>query len=416
MERVMDDNQSTQASERRGKFVGRRGRWRIVAVAVSIAAVAVGLRATPAHALAACVGNSITACCTITKAGVYNVTSSMALEPVGGDCIDITVPGVFLSLKNHDVHQQGANGTGIGVHVLATAPGTIVDGGANITITDGSQGVIKGFKTGIQNDAPGAFIYRFEAELNVTGVVDNASNATFFAFLADNNSGNGVTINSPLPPAVPTSNVRMLTFDASGNTFKGVAITATGSLLEHFTVFSNGEDGVKVDGGSGNTLSKFSAGTVGTGGSGNGGAGVRLHNGGLNTVTDGETSLNAQGGIHLEHSNNNRVSRSQSFSNVGEAGFWFDGSSQNTLSDFRACGNATSGVYVGCSATTLPAGTSCGLSPHSNGNVIANANVLSNQVGVGIDLANGANRVMAIDAKDAVASNPVHACQFVQGP
>lgn len=404
MGRVMDDDQLTRASERRGKLVARHGRWRFAAVAVSIAAVAVGLRATPAHALSACLSTSIGACCTITKAGVYTVTSPMALEPLGGDCIDITVPGVVLNLTNHDIHQKGTNGTGIGIHVLATAPGTIVNGGADINLS--SQGVIKGFKTGIQNDAPGAFFYAFEAELNVTGVVDNASNATFFSFLADANTGNGVTINSPAPPAAPTANVRMLTFDASGNTFKGVTITATGSLLEHFTAWTNGEDGVKVDGGSGNTLSKFSAGTVGTGGSGNGGWGVRLHNGSSHTVTEGETSLNAEGGIHLEHSNNNRISRLQSFSNVGAAGLWFDGSSRNTLSDFRACGNATSGVYVGCSPSTLPAGTSCGASPHSNGNVIANANVLSNHVGVGIDLANGANRVMAIDAKDAVASTP----------
>jgi parallel beta-helix repeat protein len=240
-------------------------------------------------------------------------------------------------------------------------------------------------------------------------VIDNASNATFFGFLADNNTGNGVTINSAAAPAAPTSNVRLLTFDASSNTFKGVTITATGSLLEHFTVFSNGEDGVKVDGGSGNTLSKFSAGTAATPGSGNGGAGVRLHKGGSNTVIEGETSLNAQSGIHLEGSNNNRISRSQSFSNVGGAGVWFDGSSQNTLSDFRACGNANSGVYIGCSATTLPSNTSCGSSPHSNGNVIATGAVLSNQVGIGIDLANGTNRVMGNDAVDTIASTPCSA-------
>jgi hypothetical protein len=171
---------------------------------------------------------------------------------------------------------------------------------------------------------------------------------------------------------------------------------------------------VKVDGGSGNTLDKFSAGTAATPGSGNGGAGVRLHNGGLNTVTEGETSLNAKGGTHLEHSNNNRISRSQSFSNVGEAGFWFDGSSHNVLSDFRACGNATSGVYVGCSATTLPSSTSCGANPHSNGNVIASGSVLSNQIGVGIDLANGANRVMGNDAVDPIVSTPCSAANSSQ--
>ncbi len=361
----------------------------------------------PAHALSACnsTTKTIDACCKITKPGIYSVTSVSALQPQGGDCIDVTVPGVFLGLANHDLQQQGTQGTGIGVHVLATAPGTIVDGAADINLA--SQGQIKGFKVGVQNDAPGSFIYAFETTLDTSGVIDNASNATFFAFSADGNSANGVTINSPPAPAAPTSNVRMITFDASDNGGRGVWIVgAAASLLEQFTAFTNGEGGVKLDGATGNTLSKFAAGKTATSGSGNTGWGVKVNKGGSNSFADGETSLNSGGGIYFVNSNNNRITGHQSFSNTGEAGVWFDGSTQNTLTDFRSCGNATSGVYVGCSATTLPAGTSCGASPHSNGNVIANGNVMSNQVGVGIDLGNGANRVMGIDTVDAVAATP----------
>jgi len=128
-----------------------------------------------------------------------------------------------------------------------------------------------------------------------------------------------------------------------------------------------------------------------------------------NSLIEGETSLNGKGGLRLVRSNGNRMSRMQSYSNAADAGFWFDSSSQNTLSDFRSCGNATSGVYVGCSATTEPANTSCASSPHSNGNVIASGSVLSNQVGIGIDLANGANRVMGNDAVDTITSTPCSA-------
>jgi hypothetical protein len=128
------------------------------AVTATLVALAIGLRATPTHALAACATNSLAACCKINKPGLYSLAS--ALNVTGGDCIDITVPGVVLELGNHDLHQH-TQGSGIGIHVLATAPGTIVNGGADPNITDGSQGFIKGFKTGIQNDAPGSFMYLF---------------------------------------------------------------------------------------------------------------------------------------------------------------------------------------------------------------------------------------------------------------
>jgi hypothetical protein len=72
-------------------------------------------------------------------------------------------------------------------------------------------------------------------------------------------------------------NVRLIDFDASTNTESGVNITGlTGAFLEHFTTFSNVEERVILTGRSGSTLSKFSAGAVGTGGSSNLGVGVDL--------------------------------------------------------------------------------------------------------------------------------------------
>jgi hypothetical protein len=193
MKGMLNEQGLVSTLEARREPAGRYRRWRMPAAMAALAMLAIGLRATPAHALTACLSKSIAACCKINQPGIYNVTSS--LQAPGGDCIDITVPGVFLNLQNNPIAQLGPNGTGIGIHVLSTAPGTIVNGGANIKLS--SQGVIIDFQTGVQNDAPGAFIYAFEAENNVTGVVDNASNATFFAFLADTNTGNGVTVNSP---------------------------------------------------------------------------------------------------------------------------------------------------------------------------------------------------------------------------
>jgi hypothetical protein len=355
------------------------------------------------------------------------------LQATGGDCIDISAPFVLLNLNNLKISQNVAGkGKGIGIHVLSTATGTSVNGGADFV---GSPGTIADFSVGVQNDAPRAAIFSFDAQFNVTGVVNNGANALFANFISSFNSQNGVInrgasgalfslfkvtnsadgvlLTSAAAPSPPTSNVRLISFTTELNSHNGVKLAGlTNSDLEDFEAFANGSNGVLITGGGGNKLSDFEAGSLSLPASGNTGFGVTVMTSNANNLSDFETSTNGIGGVQIVRSNGNRIEFFDSHSNSGGPGVWLNGSAHNTVSDFNACANSTSGIYIGCSSNTRPSNSSCGAAPHSNDNVVIGGSPMNNKVGIGIDLANGSNRLIQNDAVDAVVEVPPVPCNL----
>lgn len=383
--------------------------------------------AAPAHAALPICTASISACCQITKPGTYDFAGTVTAS-AGGDCIKVTVPGVILNLDNNFLEGSNkATPVGIGIHVLATAPRTIVNGGVDFSA--GTPVNIAYFATGIRNDAARAsfldFFVLFSGGNGVVnngananfvdfnsssnggnGIIDNADGALIIFFTVDDNTANGVALRSPPAPAPLVTNVSIRDFEANGNSAFGVKLKdAVANDVEAFDAFGNGADGVQVKHGSGNKLSDFNAGLHSQTRSGNTGYGLSLIDSSIGNFIDNfETSLNGQGGVRVG-SNGNHIDYFSSFSNTG-AGVWLDGASHNMVSDAYICGNTTSGVYLGCSAGTLPSNTSCGTAPHSNGNLVANTVPRSNVVGIGIDKGNHNNRVVANDALYTSAPNP----------
>jgi hypothetical protein len=334
----------------------------------------------------------------------------------------------------------GSNPTapvGIGIHVLATAPGALVNGGADLNPSASTIGSIASFATGIQNDAAKAtFGFFFVAssggnaivnngvnasffdfwsisnEANLNGLVDTASGALFFNFYDVGNGGNGVVLKSPPAPAPPTTNVRIMDFttgspgSSNSNSGYGVVLkNVVANDLESFLAYNNKKGGVLISGGSGNKVSNFNAGMAGVTGSSNTGYGVTVASSSGNFINDFYASTNSQGGVHVVLSNGNRIGYFSAFQNTGP-GVWLDSASQNTVGDADICGNTTSGVYIGCSSGTLPSGTSCGAAPPSNGNTVTDTAPGSNDIGIGVDKGNKNNRIIANDAIDPISNTP----------
>lgn len=406
------------------RVASRHRRPAMLTAAIAVLSLVAG--ANSALALPVCT-TTINACCMITSVNTYNFTGTVTAL-AGGDCIQVTKPGVILNLDNFGM--AGFSSTGTGIHVLAAATGTLVNGGADLTSLTPSS--ISNFATGIRNDAANSLIVDFVVEGNggsgvinngvgatfaefrsinnhgSASVVDNASRATFVDFVADDNSTNGVAVNSPAPPAAPTSNVRLLSFEASHNTGSSgmVLRNVTGSFVEGGTASTNDIDGIDIIGGSGNSLSELTADS-------NAAFGILLSKTSGNVATRIEASSNVSGGLRLRSSNANRIGRIRASSNSGGPGIWLFSSSQNSINDFQVCANSTSGIYIGCSGTSLPAEVTCGALPGGNANVVttgvsqSNGNVgLGTGVGIGIDSGNGNNRVLTTDSVNAVATNP----------
>lgn len=137
-----------------------------------------------------------------------------------------------MTLNLNNFNMLGSNSTGVGIHVLSTATGAVINGGADLSSLTPSN--ISTFLTGVRNDAASSFIFDFLVEGNggsgvinngigatfaefkaldnhgAAAVVDNASRAMFLDFFADGNSTNGISVNSPAAPAAPTTNVRLV--------------------------------------------------------------------------------------------------------------------------------------------------------------------------------------------------------------
>jgi hypothetical protein len=135
--------------------------------------------------------------------------------------------------------------------------------------------------------------------------------------------------------------------------------------------------------------------------------------------TSSEADGNGNNGIKVIGGAGNTMVTIDASTNSAD-GVWFKHSVANTVIDFTANGNGKTGMYIGCSATGNPDGTSCGASP-SRGNslqagvgfhaVLATTTADTNKVaGIGIDSGNGGNQVFGIEASrngtdDAIDKN-----------
>lgn len=418
----------------RRKNVGSRSRearvlpsqlffWTAIAI---IATGITGLWPRTADALPTC-SATISACCMITKAGNYQVSSSLTSS--AGDCIDVTAPRVSLNLNNAQITGPGG---GIGVHILSTATKAIVIGGA-----DFPGATISGFSTALQIDASLGYLALINVENNTDdgivnngtevtladvseysnggrGLIDNASGLALLGFFTESNSSDGIVVNS-------SSNIRFDSVSSDGNKGNGIVLqkvrNAVISLSEAGSFSPNTLNGLVVSGGgsnsfneldtsnnqqngvlvenssSGNSFNELTAG-------GNQADGVSVQSSNSSQFSNSNANQNHLNGFEFDGSNDSGLQGVTAESNLG-SGIWLNGSARNTLTYFITNGNATSGVYIGCSATTEPSGTACSTFPPSNSNFLSDGTSQGNVVGIGIDLNNHDNRVIG----NSVSSN-----------
>jgi len=333
--------------------------WRAALAGVVVALGAGGLAVPRAQALPVCNAMSgISACCKITSSGVYQLHGNVNVNIASGDCISVQAANVVLIANDHNLANTNAMPAGVGIHVHSNASRFSMDADSTFSGTDGQ---VKWFLTGIQNDASNVLIADVDCESNGTGIVNNGARASYLLLDASGSSGNGFVNNS-------AAGLKMTSVAADGNGGNGlVLINTSGALFADFSeADGNGSTGVKVIGGGGNTMVTIDA-------SGNGADGI-----------------------------------------------WFKHSVANTVVDFTANGNGKTGIYIGCSASGNPDGTSCGVSP-SRGNSLqvgvgfqavpptttADKNTFA---GIGIDSGNGGNQVFGIEASgngtdDAIDKN-----------
>ncbi len=208
---------------------------------------------TQAASLPTCT-SSITACCEITAAGTYVVTSPLTSTDPAADCIDINAANVNLFDAGNAITGPGSGATGVGINVLKKAKNAAVllaDPSPNSTT---SETTISGFGTGIEVAAD-ATVGAFIANNNVTnGVfINGAKNCQIYSFSADNNSVTGIFLNSK-------SNKNYLAnFDASSNpSGSGITVQSSSSnQLVDFDAYDNGVYGVWLVGADSNTVSYF---------------------------------------------------------------------------------------------------------------------------------------------------------------
>jgi len=80
---------------------------------------------TQAASLPTCT-SSITACCEITAAGTYVVTSPLTSTDPAADCIDINAANVNLFDAGNAITGPGSGATGVGINVLKKAKNAAV--------------------------------------------------------------------------------------------------------------------------------------------------------------------------------------------------------------------------------------------------------------------------------------------------
>src|SRR5581483_7776654 len=341
---------------------------------------------TQAASLPTCT-SSITACCEITAAGTYVVTSPLTSTDPAADCIDINSANVNLFDAGNAITGPGSGATGVGINVLKKAKNAAVllaDPSPNSTT---SENTISGFGTGIEVAAD-ATVGAFIANNNVTnGVfINGAKNCQIYSFSADNNSV-GVLITGGSGCAVHD-------FEADSNSSLGLSLSKAKSMkFFDFETSFNAGSGMSLDASSSNTFYDFNA-------DNNSVTGIFLNSkSNKNYLANFDASSNPSGsGITVQSSSSNQLVDFDAYDN-GVYGVWLVGADSNTVSYFFTFGDALAGVYLGCS-TTGPNGCSSSASSKNtlSGGSAGNDGVISQSYGVAVDTGDLKNTLTGIGA------------------
>jgi len=259
-----------ESVSRRDRAAGFHRNVRRIWVATVACCVSAGSILVPGAAKAAS-PIPITACQSITATGYYQVQK--ALSSAGGDCLVIQASNVTLDLNGYAI--SGA-GTGAGIHVLATAPGTKTgkeDSGTKTeaegkgtktgtqikgVFIEGRGAIISLFATGIEDDAIGTFGDYFDVNSN-TGdglLLKGAQGGHYSALLTDSNGGSGVHVrlgsgNTLVAVESDSNKAYGVWFDASSNNSLDGDV-ATGNVISGYYLgcSPNGPNGVSCAQGS----------------------------------------------------------------------------------------------------------------------------------------------------------------------
>lgn len=173
---------------------------------------------------------SITSCQTITKAGNYEVDSTLTTDKPG-DCLVIEASNVTINLNGMAIN--GSGGAGAGVHVLSSA---------NYAYIEGRGSTIGGFAEGMEIDGSNAVAENFTATDNAdAGVLfEKAKGSRVSNFTSTSNVNDGVRVYSGSSNAVSD-------FDVSLNNRYGVWLESTTRNIVHgFTAESNALAGLYI--------------------------------------------------------------------------------------------------------------------------------------------------------------------------
>jgi hypothetical protein len=116
---------------------------------------------------------------------VCQLNGDINVDISSGDCISVQAANVELIANDHNLANSHATPAGVGIHVHSGASRFSMDADSTFSRTDGE---IKGFLIGIQNDASNVMITDVDCESNGTGIVNNGARASYFFLNASSSS------------------------------------------------------------------------------------------------------------------------------------------------------------------------------------------------------------------------------------
>jgi hypothetical protein len=189
----------------------------------------------------------------------------------------------------------------------------------------------------------------------------------------------------------------------------GILVEASDVVMAFVLLDSNAQFGLKIDGGSRNSIYNSSIGKRSDATTGNGTAGVLINNGTGNLIDDVEAAHNGSYGIEISGGSNNAIHDSDGDAN-GIYGIWINGSNGNRVVFSTGNSNAGLGLYIGCAPMGGPA-SPCPSLVTGSSNVVDHSDFKFNtNKGVGVDagdLANqiGLNNIITNGGSDAADEN-----------
>jgi hypothetical protein len=172
----------------------------------------------------------------------------------------------------------------------------------------------------------------------------------------------------------------------------GILIDASDVVIAFAELRSNAQFGLKINGGSRNSMYNSDAGSDSVANSGNGDTGVLILNGSDNLIDDIFAAHNGKYGIEISGGSNNSLHDLDGDFD-GIYGIWINGSNGNRVVNTTGRSNGQIGLYIGC-APTGGIGGACPGAATGSTNVVKFSDFSSNtDVGVAVDSGDLANQI-----------------------